>query len=316
MKKIINLLIAIVLLLLAFLLLRHYKNMHDPSFACEELLKTESVYLFQEQSVPIKMFGGLPVVQVSVNNSPGLPFVLATGMGICVFDEELARQLKLAPPKVSVTNDGKELLLGEIGLLQIGAAKVPNVPVLINNLDWTQEHFGKFVAGFIGYGFLQHFETVFDFPDSMLTLSPTDSLPDTIQNSDSLIVLPFANVTERQRHVFVNARVNEKEVPLEIDTMIRDGLYLAGTPDRYQPGVFFGDKNETTRVARSHTIQRGNVSRLKLGDFQLNDIGTHFSCIVSPQRSFSDANVLGMGVLKQFKMTLNYKKRQLILEKR
>ena len=304
------------MLFLAFLILRHYQTIHDPSYACEELLKTKAAYPFQESHVPLKFIGGLPVVTVSVNGSPGLPFVLATGMGVCVFDEELAHQLKLTPSSASLTDEGKKILLAEINSLRIGAAEARNVPVLFNNLDWTPEHFGKYVAGFIGYGFLQNFESIFNFPDSVLTLSPADSAPYNFVNSDSLVLLPFANLTEQPRHVFVNAQVNEKEVSLEIDTMIRDGLYLAGTPDRYKPGVFFGEKNETKPTVRPHTIQRGNVAKLKLGDFEVTNIATQFSCIVAPETTFSDANVLGMDVLRQFKMTLNYKKRQLILEKK
>jgi hypothetical protein len=314
MKKYINLIVALGLLFLAFLLLRHDQTQNDASHACEVLLKTGAIYPFSENHVPIEWVGGLPFVQVSVNGSPGLPFVLATGMGVCIFDEELARQLQISPVNASLSDAGEKILLGEIHSLRIGAADARNIPVLFNNLDWTLAHFGKFAAGFIGYGFWENFEARFDFPDSTLTLTQADSIPWPLENSDSQVVLPFDNFAEQPRHVFVKALVNEKEVSLEIDTMIRDGLYLAGTPDRYQPGVFFGDKNTAAPAAREQTIQTGRVSRLNLGGMELTDIRTQFSCIVSPKENFSDANVLGMGVLKHLKVTLNYKKQQLMLE--
>jgi len=313
MKKYINLIIALVLLFLAFLFLRHYREQNDPSAACERLLQAGTVYSISGNRIPIEMVAGLPFVQVSVNGSPGLPFVLATGMGVCILDAELAQQMNISPTNRSLSESGQKILLGEIASLRLGAAEARDVPVLINNLDWTLAQLGKYAAGFIGHGFLENFETVFDFPDSTLVLTPADTLPAALLNSDSLVVLPFANPTEQPRHVFVAAQVNGKAVLLEMDTLVRDGLFLSGTPDRYQPGVLLGDKNATTT---RNSLQAGLVSRLQFGHLELTEIPTQFSCLVSPETNFSDANVLGMGVLKQLKVTLNYKKQQLTLEKK
>lgn len=313
MKKFINLIIALSLLFFAFLLLRNYRDQRDPSAACERLLQTGTDYSFSGNQVPINMVDGLPFVQVSVNGSPGLPFVLATGMGVCILDAELAQQLNISPQNSSLSESGQKILLGEITSLRIGAAEARDVPVLINDLDWTLAQFGKYAAGFIGHGFLENFESVFDFPDTTLRLTPADTLPDAQPNSDSLVVLSFANPAEQPRHVFVPAQVNSKDVLLEMDTLVRDGLYLSGTPDRYQPGVLLGDKNAT--ITRP-SIQMGLVSRLQLGLLELTEIPTQFSCVVSPEKNFADANVLGMGVLKQLKVTLNYKKQQVTFEKK
>jgi len=320
MTKFINLFIAIILLIGAFILLNYHKRKQNPSFEAEQTIQTGFSRALHGDSVAIELVNDIPYILVSVNGRAALPFILATSYVNCIYDKELAQlqdlqylsEVDSQQTQADFVHQKPRAILKSV---KIGTAEVQNIPVELNDLDWTQKYLGQYAAGFIGYEFLKHFEVTLDFPAQMLRLASTDSVPYPTVQSDSLTVLPLLDLPNYNQHVFMNAIVNHKAIILALDTMSRDGLLLEGTPDRYKPGVTFGGFEESTRYGRAHSIQRGTIAHLHLGAVRVDNIPTQFSCIVEPTADLPYSNVLGMGALKSLKLVLNYQKRQIIIEK-
>ncbi|MBN2090927.1 hypothetical protein JW964_15045 [candidate division KSB1 bacterium] len=324
MKKSLKLsLIVIPLLIVLGLLIVYLKNeieKNDPSYACELILKQQIPAQPPDSIIRFELWNELPYITAAVNGSAPLPFIFATSMGVCSYDQELADIQKLTDGSTnlnytSYSGRNLPLKLGQFDSLQLGQCLGKNIPVFLNNLDWTFNSFGKYAAGFIGYEFLKNYAVECNFLTGTMKLTKTDTLPCELEESDSLAVLPFIHYPEFPRQVFVKARINQRDMVLVLDTLVPDGLLLAGTPDRYQPGVTFGGFENTARQGRSHTIQRGTVSSLELGGILLTNIPTQFSCVVTPGEEAPLSNVLGMAVLKKLKFVISYPKQVVLFQK-
>jgi len=156
--------VALFLLIILFSAMLVFQKRNDPSNTLLELLETGRPYYYQAERVPITRMGDLPIIPVSINGSPALPFLLATGAGVCVIDDNIGDALGL--PRLTghdllreAAENGRSLKLWQCDAFTVGAATVKDIPVMLNNMDWTQRQFGTFIAGFIGYYFLSEFIT-------------------------------------------------------------------------------------------------------------------------------------------------------------
>ncbi len=318
MKKISKFsLILLPLLLVIVLLFIYLKNeieKNDPSYPYEMLLQQPVPTQPPDSMIRVELWKDLPYISANVNGSAPLPFILAISMGVCSYDQELAEIQKLTDGKIklsytSYSGQNLPLNFGQFNSIKLGHSEEKNIPVFLNNLDWTYHSFGKYAAGFIGYGFLKNYEVACDFAAGSIKLLETDTLAYQLEESDSLAILPFILHPEFPSQVFIKARINQRDMVLVLDTLVPDGLLLEGTPDRYQPGVTFGGFENTVRQGRSHTIQRGTISSLELGRIQLTNIPTQFSCVVTPGEDAPLSNVLGMAVLKKLQLVISYPKK-------
>lgn len=313
-------LLSLIIIVIIAVYLKNKIDQNDPSYACEMLLKQPIPVLSQDSTVQVELWNELPYIYASVNGSANLPFILATSMGVCSYDLELAEIQNLTKEitkstYTSYSGQNLPLKLGQLRTIRLGLCVGENIPVFLNNLDWTFNSFGKFAAGFIGYEFLKNYELECHFAAGFIKLTETDSLPYQLEESDSLAIVPFVHHPDFPRQIFIVARINQRNIVLVLDTLVRDGLLLEGTPDRYQPGVSFGGFDNTVRQGRRHTIQRGTISSLELGKIQLTNIPTQFSCVVTPGEDAPLSNVLGMAVLKQLKFVISFPKRVVLFQK-
>ncbi len=305
---------------LLFIYLKNEMEKNDPSYTCEMLLKQQIPSPPTDSLVQVELQNELPYILAAVNGRAPLPFILATSMGVCSYDEELAeiQNISAGATKLNYTSySGRNLplKLGQFDSLRVGNCTGRDVSVFLNNLDWTFPSFGKYAAGFIGYEFLKNYALECNFAAGIIKLTETDSRPYQLEESDSLAVLPFITHADFPRQVFIKARINQRDLILVLDTLVPDGLLVQGTPDRYQPGVTFGGFESTSRQGRHHTIQRGTISILELGGIQLTNIPTQFSCVVTPGEEAPLSNVLGMAVLKRLKLVINYPKKMVLFQK-
>jgi hypothetical protein len=310
----------LIIISLVFIYLKNEMEKNDPSYTCEMLLKQQSPTSPPDSHVQVELQNELPYIFAAVNGCAPLPFILATSMGVCSYDQELAeiQNITVSATKLNYTSySGRNLplKLGQFDSLRVGNGIGKDVPVFLNNLDWTFQSFGKYAAGFIGYEFLKNYALECNFAAGIIKLAETDTLPYQLEESDSLAVLPFISHPDFPRQVFIQARINQRDIVLVLDTLVPDGLLVQGTPDRYQPGVTFGGFESTSRQGRHHTIQRGTISTLELGGIQLTNIPTQFSCVVTPGEDAPLSNVLGMAVLKRLKLVINYPKQMVLFQK-
>jgi len=128
-----------------------------------------------------------PMILVRINGSADLlRFVLDTGSGMSVISDETARRLNLRPvarggQARAVGGGGRfEIVYGYLSSMEIGGAKVENVPVYIRR--FYDDH--NPVDGFIGLSVISKFLTIVDYGDQTLSLAKP-------RGSEGLMTLNF-----------------------------------------------------------------------------------------------------------------------------
>lgn len=161
---------------------------------------SRSVVQFQSQD-------SRPLISVRINGSKEtLRFVLDTGSGMSVISEETAKRLGLRPvarggQARAVGGGGRfEIVYGYLSSMEIGGARVENVPVYIRRFYDDKIP----VDGFIGLSVISKFLAVVDYGDQTLSLSKPrgaeglatlnfkkDGVPETENRNSSAIQLPI-----------------------------------------------------------------------------------------------------------------------------
>jgi tetratricopeptide (TPR) repeat protein len=161
---------------------------------------SRSVVQFQSQD-------SRPLISVRINDSKEtLRFVLDTGSGMSVISDETAKRLGLRPvarggQARAVGGGGRfEIVYGYLSSMEIGGARVENVPVYIRRFYDEKTP----VDGFIGLSVISKFLAVIDYGDQTLSLSKLrgaeglatlnfkkDGVPETENRNSSAIQLPI-----------------------------------------------------------------------------------------------------------------------------
>lgn len=124
-------------------------------------------------SVPIKLVGNRPIVQLRVNKSDEpLNFVLDTGSGISVVSQKTAKRLGIKPITKGgfakgIGGDGKfEIVYGFVREVDIGEVTIRNVPVYIRHFHGSAEN----IDGYIGLSLISKFLTTLDYGELSFSL--------------------------------------------------------------------------------------------------------------------------------------------------
>ena len=123
--------------------------------------------------VPFEVVNNRPIIEVRVNDARApLRFVVDTGAGMCVISNEAAERLSLKPVARggmarAVGGGGKfEIVYGFLNSLQLGEARVENVPVYIRKFFNPQEK----IDGYIGLSVVGKYLATVDYAAGAMTL--------------------------------------------------------------------------------------------------------------------------------------------------
>jgi predicted aspartyl protease/cytochrome c-type biogenesis protein CcmH/NrfG len=132
----------------------------------------------QRIQIPFDLVNSRPIIEVRLNGSKKpLHFVIDTGSGMCVVSTEMSERLGIKPIAHgglarAVGGGGRfEIVYGFAESMQIGDAKIANVPVYIREFHNLQEP----VDGYIGLSVLAHFLSSIDYGEHTLTLTRDDA---------------------------------------------------------------------------------------------------------------------------------------------
>jgi predicted aspartyl protease len=141
-------------------------------------LSTQSNLLYNTGGPPraevqFELVNSRPMIDVRLNNQKKpFRFVLDTGSGMCVLSTGAAARLGLRPiarggMARAVGGGGRfEIVYGFLNSIQLGEARVENVPIYIRDFDNTQEK----VDGYVGLSVLVKYLASVDYGTSTLTL--------------------------------------------------------------------------------------------------------------------------------------------------
>ena len=128
--------------------------------------------------IPFELVNNRPVVRVRVNNSKEtLRFVVDTGAGMCVVAAASAERIGLRPVArggMARAIGGRfEIVYGFLQSMQLGEARVSNVPVYIRHFEPHQES----VDGYIGLSLISKYLATVDYGAREMLLLRGDALP-------------------------------------------------------------------------------------------------------------------------------------------
>lgn len=128
--------------------------------------------------VPFELVNSRPIIPVRLNGSKRtLRFVIDTGSGMCVVSQETADRLGVKSVARgglarAVGGGGRfEIVYGFLSSLQIGDARIENVPVYVREFHNAQEP----VDGYVGLSVLSNFLASIDYGARTLSLTRDDA---------------------------------------------------------------------------------------------------------------------------------------------
>lgn len=178
----------------------------------------------QRIEVPMDTSMRRPVIELTINDQGPFRFVVDSGAGGTVLDDDLAKKLDLRTIGKALTGDvsgqaPKEMPLVAVDRIGIGSALFTDSIAVIGDLDavWIDQQNGP--DGVLAFGTFADCLVTLDYPNQKLTLE-TGTLPP----ADGRDFLEYEYVDD-QRIPCVRLAINGVETPIQLDT----GASMAGT---------------------------------------------------------------------------------------
>lgn len=274
-------------------------------------------------SLPFELVNNIIFLQVSVAGSEPLWFVLDTGDKYALIDAQVAQSLGLElGGQIDVRGAGSGSLPGRFvqsGSFQLLGLDGFSQPLFLAlPLDSLARSVGHAFAGIIGFDFLSAFVVEIDYVQSVLTLHDQESFqaPAALESMS----LDF----DSQSHPVVRARIRAREhEPLEgafvLDTGATDALALH-TPFVERERLLGAAGTTVPRVVGQGAggISEGVVGRIEelaLGRFRVpNPLVVLSTASGGAHASAEVEGTIGGGLLRRFRVLLDYGRARLLLE--
>jgi predicted aspartyl protease len=215
----------------------------------------------------------LPVVQVRVNNSQPVNFLIDTGAAELVIDAEFASEINAVQfgSETGTFAGGKRagFQQGKIDSLTLGDFTVKNLPVhIINVRRFSQPIFGgKRVDGIIGTVLLYHFISTLDYPEGELILQKRteDNLTSLEQKAkaEGHIVIPFWMAGDHLMAAWGKVN-NSRPMLLFVDTGLAGGGFTCPESTIKEAGIKLQEDKAGEGI--------GGGGRVKVIPFVVNEL--------------------------------------------
>jgi predicted aspartyl protease len=279
--------------------------------------QTRSISRQGAQKIPFELFrNSLLFLQARVNNSEPMWFLLDTGATWSFLDSAKADAL-------GIKTDGQRTITGGGGgAIDVSFAEGLSVDISGVKLSgqffaitpW-KNRYDRNVVGIIGAPFFKQFVIEIDYQASSLLVRKPNSY--TYSGSGSIIALDFhEEIPDMSVGIKVGAR-DQVEARVAVDTG-------AGQTITLDPAFVEAKKMlESTEgmvkmsagsLAGKVTYFKGRAKTIKLGRFTFEDFLIDFAPPGGMKDRAGADGVIGNGVLRRFKVILNYSRSQMILE--
>lgn len=271
-----------------------------------------------ETSVPFKLVGNRPVVEIRVNDKDApLRFVLDTGSGISVISDKTAKKLKIDPITKGgyakgIGGDGRfEIVYGFLRTVSIGEVKVRNVPVYIRKFHSDNES----IDGYIGLSLISKFLTTIDYGDQSFSLIKRDSENSLDAQTESISV-PLRLTSSG----FLSGEVVLDGIETPLNFIVDTGASVSVISESLanREGISNLVRNEKMRVIGSAGITNdvpsfllpkvsfGNHTREKITAISLN------LNMINEASGFEQSGILGGNFLMNYRLTFDFKNSKVI----
>jgi predicted aspartyl protease len=267
------------------------------------------------------LVNNLPVIYVRIDRSAPLPFILDTGASSTVIDRAVATRLGLTMTAGSdVTTGGGSVESTEIRdvIIDVGRLPLPNLTLAAIDLAPLSSGLGLPISGILGFDVFKEFVVQIDYANRVVGFhnaarysapADADRIPITFQDqvpfvpgeiigpSGSTAVRLVFDTGQTGALTLVRPFVDKQRLltPGQPEVPITTGALLPG------------------QVAATVT----RINSMKLGRFTLGHIVTTVAANAEAAGLEDDATgILGGALLKRFAVTIDYSRRQVILESR
>lgn len=244
----------------------------------------------------------LPYLQVRVNNSKPLNFVLDSGASVWVINKSVAQALRL-----KADNEGKITGAGA-GAVNVAYTKdvsfdlsgfkneVSNVALI--DLSDLSSTLGHQIDGIIGYDFFEQYVVEIDYDANIVRLYD----PKNYQYSGSGEVIP---ITIKKKHAFLNAKIKVAgKESVEREYLIDSGSSDAVNDDLVAEST--APKKEVVGgvgIGQQFKIVLGRVERFQIGNY-----------VFENTNGAAGGQKIGGELLHRFTVIFDYSRQQMILE--
>jgi len=268
--------------------------------------------------VNFELKGNRPVISVKINGNPRpLNFVLDTGSGISVISNQTAKLMKVKPiarggHAKGIGGDGKfEIVYGFLREVQIGSAKIKNVPVYVREFHQNIHQ----VDGYIGISLISKFLTTVDYGNKTFTL-------DRLNNSETLAAVP-RNVSLPLRLTssgFLSGEVQMEGVDAPMNFIVDTGASVSVVSDAIAKRAPFDTlpRRDPLRVIGSagitDNVESFTLPRISFGDHSRESIAAIALNleIINDASGFEQSGILGGNFFLDYRMTFDFKNSRLI----
>jgi cytochrome c-type biogenesis protein CcmH/NrfG/predicted aspartyl protease len=271
-----------------------------------------------ESVISFNLVNDRPILKIKVNKmEEPLNFVLDTGSGISVISQETAEKLKIKPiarggSARAIGGNGKfEIVYGFLQSVNIGDAKIKNVPVYIRKFHSNNER----IDGYIGLSLISKFLTTLDYGKLTFSLKQKNSLESQMPVSGNLS-LPLRLTSSG----FLSGEVQLEGVEMPLNFIVDTGAsvsvisdVLAGTKE-----ISRFLKDERMRVVGAAGVMENVPSfllpRVSFGSHSRESIKAISLDLnlINEASGFEQAGILGGNFLKNYCLTFDFKNSKVI----
>ncbi len=271
--------------------------------------------------IPFEIANNLVILQGKVNGSKPFSFILDTGASTSVINESRARELGLqSQGQVDATTQGGLTEASVISgvSLNLSGVEFPNLTLAAIRWGGLEAGLGRNVDGILGYEVFNGFVVEIDYASKTVTFYE----PQSYRYSGRGQVIP---ITIEDNTPFARVKVAAADNQLFEGTfLINTGL--TGTLAFYSPFVARNKLLELVPNTKAITFgsilaggssgRIGRVKSLQLGRFVISNPVANFSQDAAGDDSDVEfAGMIGGEVLRRFKLTTDYSRKQIILER-
>jgi predicted aspartyl protease len=267
--------------------------------------------------LPFVVSEPLPVVEVKINGSAKVNFLIDTGGSELVIDAELAKKVGVTVfgDEMGTFAGGEKALYqhGRLDSLKLGALTVHRVPVHIQNVsEFSRPIFGEIrIDGIIGTVFLYHFIATLDYPGAQLVLqqkSPVnlDALEEKAAES---ITVPFWMVGDHYMVAWGTAN-GSKPLLFFVDTGMAGGGFTCPQSTIEEAEITLREDQAGEGMGAGGTVRiiPFTVDELTLGNAKENDIAGLYveNFVLEDAFGFAIGGLISHGFFRNYTLTMDF----------
>ena len=270
--------------------------------------------------IPFELTNNLVVLQGSINNSKPLFLLLDTGASGSVINESRAKELGLnleGQTKAATGNGPVEASFVRGVTLNVSGIEFPNLTLTSIRLSGLEAGFGRPVDGILGYEIFNRFVVEIDYISRIVTLHDPKSYKDS--GSGQAIPLMIKDNRPFVRGKIMQVGTKAAEGNFEFDIGQVGAITLGESFTSEHELLKFSRKTLQTNtgsiLAGKTSAQIGRLQGLQLGRIIMQNPVTTFVRGNSGEEDTTDyAGLIGAEILRRFKVTIDYSRKQVLLE--